>query len=182
MPRIAVRPTGGRSLARLAPAVQSLARRLRAAGAVTLRTPPLRTVSARVLAVLAYTGALRLPLDSWLLPQWPVPDWLYTVPGGLLLAGGLWAWARGRSPFLAHHGRAGLLWALQVNLLLTAISLFSRVCYDAWFRTGVPLVNQVWHLAAEVYRWTAVLCALLTFLAMVRAAKGQTGDPLGLPL
>ncbi|MBP2018631.1 hypothetical protein J2Z79_002046 [Symbiobacterium terraclitae] len=131
----------------------------------------------RILAVLAYAGALRLPVAAWLLP-----DWLYTLPWGLLLAGGLWAWARGRSPFLAHHGRAGLLWTLQVSGLLLAISLVADLWYAAWFHTGVPLLNRAWHLTSDLYRWASFLSSLLTVLAMYRAAKGQTGDPLGLPL
>ncbi|MFO7274194.1 MAG: hypothetical protein LOD90_04350 [Symbiobacteriaceae bacterium] len=130
----------------------------------------------RVLAVLSYTGAIRLPLGLW----W-VPDWLYTVPPGLLLASLLWIGARRRSPFVAHHARAGLLWAIQVNGLLLALSLLAEVWYRAWYHTGVPLWNQVWHLNAELFRWAAALGTLLTALAMFRAAKGQTGDPLGLP-
>lgn len=132
---------------------------------------------ARILAVLAYAGALRLPTSAWVLP-----DWLYTLPWGLLLAAGLWAWARRRSPFLAHHGRAGLLWTLQVSGLLLAVSLLAELCYAAWFHTGVPLVNRAWHLTADLYRWSCLLSSLLTLLAMYRAARGQTGDPLGLPL
>lgn len=130
----------------------------------------------RVLAVLPYTGAIRLPLTVWV-----VPDWLYTVPAGLLLALLLWIGARGRSPFVAHHARAGLVWAFQANGLLLALSLLAEVWYRAWYHTGIPLLNQAWHLNAELFRWAALLTTLLTALAMWRAAKGQTGDPLGLP-
>ena len=130
----------------------------------------------RALAVLPYTGAIRLPLTLWV-----VPDWLYTVPAGLLLAGLLWLAARGRSPFVSYHARTGLLWALQANGLLTALSLLAELWYRAWYHTGVPLLNQAWHLNAELFRWAALLSTLLTALAMWRAAKGQTGDPLGLP-
>lgn len=130
----------------------------------------------RALAVLPYTGAIRLPLTLWV-----VPDWLYTVPAGLLLAGLLWLAAQGRSPFVAAHARTGLLWAVQVNGLLLALSLLAEVWYRAWYHTGIPLLNQAWHLNAELFRWAALLGTLLTVLAMVRAVKGQTGDPLGLP-
>lgn len=131
---------------------------------------------ARVAAACCYLGAIRLPF----LPL-PYPDWLYTVPGGLVTAAALWLASRGRLPFLHHHARAGLLWAVQANGMLFLLALVGRFLYAAWFQTGIPLLNELWHLSAEIFRWSAVLVTLLTLAAMRKATRGQTGDPLGLP-
>jgi len=128
------------------------------------------------MAVLCYLGAIRVPVVALV-----VPDWVFTVPMGLLVAGALWFYSRRRSPFLFHHARAGLVWAVQTNGLLLLIALLAKFFYALWFRTGVPLLNQTWHLTADLFRWAGILVALLTLLVMARAAKGQTGDPLGLP-
>lgn len=128
------------------------------------------------MAVLCYLGAIRVPVVALI-----VPDWVFTVPTGLLVAGGIWLYSRRRSAFCYHHARAGLTWAVQTNGLLLLIALAAKLLYALWFRTGIPLLNQTWHLAADLFRWTGILVALLTLLVMLRAARGQTGDPLGLP-
>ncbi len=130
----------------------------------------------RIAAVLCYLGAMRVPIVALV-----VPDWVFTVPSGLLVAGVLWLISRGRSPFIHHHARAGLAWALQANGLLLVIALIAKGLYLAWFATGLPAVNELWHFTAGLFRWAGLLVTLLTLLVMVKAAKGQTGDPLGLP-
>lgn len=130
----------------------------------------------RLAAVLCYLGAMRIPIVALV-----VPDWVFTVPSGLVIGVALWLISRRRSPFLHQHAQAGLLWALQANGLLLGIALFGKLCYYGWFRTGIPLINQLWHGSATVFRWTGLLITLITLVAMWKAAKGQTGDPLGLP-
>lgn len=130
----------------------------------------------RTLAVLCYLGAMRVPIVALV-----VPDWVFTVPSGLLVAAGLWVYSRRRSPFIHHHARAGLIWAVQANGLLLAIALVAKLFYYAWYLTGIPVLNELWHGTADAFRWTGVLVTLLTLIVMVKAAKGQTGDPLGLP-
>ncbi|MFZ5813798.1 MAG: hypothetical protein ACOY93_00665 [Bacillota bacterium] len=130
----------------------------------------------RVAALLCYTGAMRVPLVALV-----VPDWVFTVPSGLLIAATLWLYSRKRSPFLHHHARAGLVWAVQANGLLLLIALVAKLFYLLWFRTGLPALNQIWHFTADAFRWSGLLVTLLTVVVMVKAAKGQTGDPLGLP-
>lgn len=130
----------------------------------------------RVAAVLCYLGAMRIPIIALV-----VPDWVFTVPSGLLIAAALWLISRRRSPFLHQHAHAGLVWALQANGLLLGIALLGKLFYFAWFQTGMPVINQLWHGSATIFRWTGLLVSLLTAVAMLKAAKGQTGDPLGLP-
>ncbi|MFZ5828013.1 MAG: hypothetical protein ACOY94_27220 [Bacillota bacterium] len=130
----------------------------------------------RVAAVLCYTGAMRVPVVALV-----VPDWVFTVPSGLLVAAALWLYSRKRSPFVHHHARAGLVWAVQANGLLLILALVAKLFYFLWFRTGIPALNQIWHGTAEGFRWIGLLVTLLTLVVMVKAAKGQTGDPLGLP-
>lgn len=130
----------------------------------------------RIAAVLCYLGAMRVPIVALV-----VPDWVFTVPSGLLVAGALWLISRKRSPFIHHHARAGLTWAVQANGLLLVIALIAKGFYLAWFATGLPAVNELWHFTAGLFRWAGLLVTLLTVLVMVKAAKGQTGDPLGLP-
>lgn len=130
----------------------------------------------RVGAVLCYTGAMRVPIVALV-----VPDWVFTVPSGLLVAAALWLYSRKRSPFIHHHARAGLLWAVQANGLLLLIALVAKLWYILWFQTGLPLFNTLWHGSADGFRWTGLLVTLLTLVVMVKAAKGQTGDPLSLP-
>lgn len=130
----------------------------------------------RAAAVLCYTGAMRVPIVALV-----VPDWVFTVPSGLLLGALLWLYSRHRSPFIHCHARAGLLWAVQANVLLLSVALLSKLTYAVWFRTGMPLLNQVWHGTAGLFRWSGVLVTLLTVIVMVKAARGQTGDPLSLP-
>lgn len=130
----------------------------------------------RVAAVLCYLGAMRVPIVALV-----IPDWVFTVPSGLLVAAGLWLYSRRRSPFVHHHARAGLIWALQTNGLLLVIALVAKLFYFAWFRTGIPVLNEFWRGTAEGFRWTGLLVTLLSLIVMVKAARGQTGDPLGLP-
>jgi hypothetical protein len=126
--------------------------------------------------VLCYLGAMRVPIVALV-----VPDWVFTVPSGLLVGAALWLYSRRRSPFIRHHARYGLLWAVQANGLLLLIALVAKLFYFLWFRSGLPLVNELWHASADAFRWTGVLVTLLTVIVMFKAAKGQTGDPLGLP-
>lgn len=130
----------------------------------------------RALAVLCYLGAMRVPVVALV-----IPDWVFTVPSGLLVAAGLWLYSRRRSPFVHHHARAGLTWAVQANGLLLIIALVAKLFYFAWFYTGIPMLNDLWHGTATLFRWAGLLVTLLTMLVMIKAAKGQTGDPLGLP-
>lgn len=130
----------------------------------------------RLMALFCYLGALRVPVVAFV-----IPDWVFTLPSGLLVAGAVWLYSRRRSPFLAHHAREGLVWALQTNLLLLAVAVAAKLLYLSWFHTGLPVVNELWHITATIFRWTGVLVSLLTLFVMTKAAKGQTGDPLSLP-
>ncbi|MDB4897096.1 MAG: hypothetical protein JWN15_3358 [Firmicutes bacterium] len=127
----------------------------------------------RVLAVLCYLGALRIPAVAL-----AVPEWAFTIPTGLLIAAGVWVFARRRSPFLRHHAREGFKLALQANLLLAALALLAKGFYYAWFYSGLTPVNMLWHFGATAFRWAGVLVMVLTLSVMVKAARGQTGDAL----
>jgi hypothetical protein len=123
--------------------------------------------------MLCYLGALRVPLVALLLPEWA-----FTVPSGLLIAGTAWAYGRKRSPFLLHHGREGTKWALQANLLLAAMALLAKGLYYAWFYSGLTAANALWHFSATLFRWSGVLVSILTLFVMAKAARGQTADAL----
>jgi hypothetical protein len=127
----------------------------------------------RVIAALCYLGALRVPVVALLLPEWA-----FTVPSGLIVAGLAWAYGRRRSPFLLHHGREGFKWSLQANLLLAAIAVLARGLYYGWYYSGLPAVNAVWHFSATGFRWAGVLVSIMTLFVMVRATRGQTADAL----
>lgn len=127
----------------------------------------------RVLAALCYLGALRVPVVALMLPEWA-----FTVPSGLLIAGLVWIYGRKRSPFLLHHGREGVKWALQANLLLAAIALLARGLYFGWQYFGWSAMNTLWHFSATGFRWAGVLTSVITLFVMVKAARGQTGDAL----
>lgn len=127
----------------------------------------------RVAAALCYAGALRVPVVALMLPEWA-----FTVPSGLLIAGLVWAYGRKRSPFLLHHGREGVKWALQANLLLAAIALLARGLFYVWSYTGWTVLDTLWHFSATGFRWAGVLTSIITLFVMVKAARGQTADAL----
>lgn len=127
----------------------------------------------RAVAVLCYLGAMRVPLVALVLPEWA-----FTVPSGLLIAALAWVYGRRRSPFLLHHGREGMKWALQANLLLAAFALVSKGIYWAWFYSGWPWTNTLWHFSATGIRWAGVLVSILTAFVMLKAARGETSDAL----
>lgn len=123
--------------------------------------------------MLCYLGAMRVPLVALVLPEWA-----FTVPSGLLIAMLAWWYSRGRSPFLYHHAREGVKWAVQANLIIVGLSLLAMALYAAWFHTGLTLFNSLWHLSATVFRWSGVLVSVLTLFTMIKAAKGLTSDAL----
>lgn len=127
----------------------------------------------RVAAVLCYLGAMRVPIVALV-----IPEWAFTVPTGLLFAGLAWAYGAQRSPFLLHHGREGVKWAVQANLLLVLLSLLAKGLYYLWFYTGITATNTLWHFSAMVFRWTGVLVSVLTLLIMFKARRGLVCDAL----
>lgn len=127
----------------------------------------------RAVAALCYLGALRVPLVALM-----VPEWAFTVPSGLLVAAGAWAYGRKRSPFLAHHGREGFWWAVQSNLVVVGIALLSKLIYYGWYYSGIVAVNTLWHFSAVAFRWAGVLVSVLTLFVMFKALRGSTGDAL----
>ncbi|HLN64804.1 MAG TPA: hypothetical protein VK464_25040 [Symbiobacteriaceae bacterium] len=127
----------------------------------------------RLLAVLCYLGALRVPVVAL-----AMPEWAYTVPSGLLIAGAVWAYGRRYSPFLLFHGREGFKWALQTNLLLAGLALLSQGLYYLWFYSGWVATNGLWHFGAAIFRWAGVLVSIITMFVMLKAARGRTGDAL----
>ncbi|HWI64947.1 MAG TPA: hypothetical protein VNT75_24220 [Symbiobacteriaceae bacterium] len=127
----------------------------------------------RAVAALCYLGALRVPVVALFLP-----GWAYTLPSGLLLALAAWAYGRKRSPFLLHHGREGIKWAIQANLLMAAFSLLSQGLYYVWYLSGLPAANALWHFSGTAFRWAGVLVSIITLFVMVKAARGQTSDAL----
>lgn len=127
----------------------------------------------RTVAVLCYLGAMRVPVVALLLPEWA-----YTIPSGLLVAGGAWLYGRRRSPFLLHHARQGLLWSLQANLLLAAISVAAKGLFHVWRYTGWSGANTLWHGTAALFQWSGLLVTVLTVVIMRKAFLGQTGDAL----
>lgn len=127
----------------------------------------------RALAALCYLGALRVTLVALVLPEWA-----FTIPGGLAIAGAAWAYGRKRSPFLLHHGREGVKWALQANLLLVALTLLAKGFYYVWYYSGVTAANALWHFSATGYRWAGVLVSIITLFVMAKAARGQMSDAL----
>jgi hypothetical protein len=132
-----------------------------------------RIVPERILALLCYLGALRVPLVALVLPEWA-----FTLPSGLLIAAGVWVYGRRRSKFLKHHAREGVVWAVQANLLLAALTLLSKGFYYAWYYSGLAPANVLWHFSATLSRWAGVLVSILTLFVMAKAARGQTGDAL----
>lgn len=134
-----------------------------------------RSFTERVLAVLCYLGAMRIPAVALV-----VPEWAFTLPSGLLVAAGVWLFGRRRSPFLSHHAREGLKLALQANLLLAVLSLLAKGFYYAWFYSGLAPFNALWHIGGTMFRWTGVLVTVLTLAVMVKAARGETSDALTL--
>lgn len=127
----------------------------------------------RVAGALCYVGALRVVLVALLLP-----GWAFTLPTGLLTAGGAWLYGRKRSPFLLHHGREGFRWTLQANLILAAISLLAMALYRGWEEWELLPLHSLWIGMAMVARWVGALLGLVTLLIMGKAARGQTGDLL----
>lgn len=127
----------------------------------------------RTVAVLCYLGALRVPLVALVLPEWA-----FTLPSGLLIAAAAYLYGRKRSAFLCHHGREGLKWALQSNLLLVGLALLTKLCYYAWFYSGLIAANSIWHFGATGFRWAGILVSILTGFIMYKAARGQTTDAL----
>lgn len=127
----------------------------------------------RAAAVLCYLGAMRVPLVALVLPEWA-----FTIPSGLVVAGLCWLYGRRRSPFLLHHAREGFRWALQANLVLAGITLLSKALYWGWFYSGWTWVNGLWHFGATGIRWAGVLITILTVFVMRKAARGETGDAL----
>ncbi len=127
----------------------------------------------RVWAVLCYLGALWVPVIAL-----AVPEWAFTLPSGLLLAAAAWLYGRRRSPYLAHHGREGFQWSLQANAVLAAIALLSKGLWLTWDRTGWAPAETLWHLSATGFRWTGWLVFILTVIAVIRAARGETRDVL----
>lgn len=127
----------------------------------------------RAVAALCYLGALRVTVVALVLPEWA-----FTIPTGLLIAGAAWAYGRKHSPFLLHHGREGVKWAVQANLLLIALALLAKGLYYVWFYSGLTAVNALWHFSATGFRWAGVLVSVLTLFVMLKAARGQTDDAL----
>jgi hypothetical protein len=125
----------------------------------------------RLVAVMCYLGALRVPLVAFVLPGWAL-----TIPSGLIVAGAAWAYGRKRSPFLLHHGREGFRWAIQANLLLAALSLLSMGLHYGWQHWDIALLGSLWQLGATLFRWAGLLVSIMTLLVMLKAARGQTGD------
>lgn len=122
--------------------------------------------------MLCYLGALRVPLVALVLPEWA-----FTVPSGLLIAGAAWLTGRKRrSAFLLHHGREGFKWALESNLLLAAMALLAKGLYYSWFYSGLPAANALWHFSATLFRWAGVLVSILTLFVMYKAARGESAD------
>lgn len=129
----------------------------------------------RFVAALCYLGALRVPLVALMLP-----GWAFTVPSGLLVAAGAWAYGRKHSPFLRHHGREGFQWALQANLVIAAGALLSKALYYGWYYSGLSPFNALWHFSAAAFRWAGVLVSILTLFVMYKAARGETSDALSI--
>lgn len=127
----------------------------------------------RTVAVLCYLGAMRVPVVALMLPEWA-----FTIPSGLLVAGGAWAYGRRRSPFLLHHARQGLTWSLQANLMLAAVSLVSKGFYYLSLYTDWGGASALWQGTAAAFRWAGLLLSILTVFVVRKAALGQTGDPL----
>lgn len=123
--------------------------------------------------MLCYLGAIRVPLVALVLPEWA-----FTVPSGLAVALGAWAYGRKRSAFLLHHGREGFWWAAQSNLVLVGLALLSKGLYYAWFYSGLTAANSLWHFSAAIFRWAGVLVSILTLFVMYKAMRGDTSDPL----
>ncbi|HYF92108.1 MAG TPA: hypothetical protein VD969_07660 [Symbiobacteriaceae bacterium] len=127
----------------------------------------------RAVAALCYLGAIRVTVVALVLPEWA-----FTIPSGILIAAMAWAYGRKRSPFLLHHGREGLKWAVQANLLLVALALLSKGLYYGWFYSGFPAMGGLWHFSATGFRWAGVLVSVITVFVMLKAARGETADAL----
>lgn len=127
----------------------------------------------RAWAVFCYLGALRVPVVALILPEWA-----FTVPSGLLVAGAAWGYGRKHSPFLLHHAREGFRWSLQSNLLLAALALVSKLFWHLHLWSDVALFDRVWHFGATIFRWAGILVSILTLFVMYKAARGDTGDAL----
>lgn len=127
----------------------------------------------RFVALLCYTGTMRVPIVALMLP-----GWAFTVPSGLVIAGLAWSYGRKRSPFLLHHGREGFKWALQANLVLAALALLSKGLYYLWYYSGLGLANGLWHFSASIFRWAGLLVTILTAFVAFKAARGSVGDAL----
>jgi len=127
----------------------------------------------RTIAILCYLSALRVPLIALVLPEWA-----FTLPSGLLVAGGAWLYGRRHSDFLLHHAREGFRWAVQANLLLAAVAITAKLFYYGWVYTEVSSLNALWHFTATVFRWAGVLVSILTLFVMYKAARGSTVDAL----
>lgn len=126
----------------------------------------------RTTAALCYAGALRVPVVALVLPEWA-----FTIPSGLLIAGLAWWYGKRHSPFLLHHAREGFRWSLQANLLLAGLALFSMLCHFIWIRWDTHGAYLLWNLMATVVQWAGVLISILTLLVMAGALRGHTGDP-----
>ncbi|MGE5673414.1 MAG: hypothetical protein ACM3XM_05955 [Mycobacterium leprae] len=127
----------------------------------------------RLVALLCYVGALRVPLVALVLPQWA-----FTLPSGILIALLAWGYGYKRSPFLRHHGREGLKWGLEANAILAVLALLSKLFYYGWEYSGLALINTLWHFTATIAQWAGFLATLLTLFVMLKAARGETGDAL----
>lgn len=127
----------------------------------------------RLVAVLCYLGALRVPLVAFLLPGWAL-----TVPSGLVVSGVAWAYGHKRSPFLRHHGREGFRWAIHANLLLAALSLIAMALHYGWQHWEIAILGSLWQLSATLFRWAGLLVSIITLFVMYKAARGQTSDAL----
>lgn len=127
----------------------------------------------RTIAVLCYLSALRVPLIALMLPEWA-----FTLPSGLLIAGAAWLYGRRRSPYLVHHAREGFRWAVQANLLLAAVAVIAKLFYYGWIYSGASAFDVLWHFSATVFRWAGVLVSVLTLFVMYKAARGSTNDAL----